>query len=305
MAAPLSDAHPPGELPPGTGLPVDVVIVAHNSGPLLTQAVESALAVLPPSQVLALDAGSADGSVAVLRRLYPDVRVLPVANRGFAAANNIGLGATDREFVLLLNPDAVLCPGALEALLARAREEREAGIVGATILAPDGSLQPDAFGRFPTVARLVLLHLRRAGVRLLAVRALGGRLAPSRLGGLRTRWRFGGRLARRESSSPLYVDWTTGACMLVRRRAVGEVGGMDERYFLYLEDVDWCLAMRRAGWEVLVEPQARCLHYLGQSGSAGERGRRAYRESLLYYARKHRQPGLWLLAAVRRLTAAR
>lgn len=89
--------------------------------------------------------------------------------------------------------------------------------------------------------------------------------------------------------------------MLVRRRAVAEVGGMDERFFLYLEDVDWCLRFRRAGWEVYVEPAAVCVHHLGRSGSGEGIGRRAYRRSLLHYARIHRLPGLALLALVQLL----
>ncbi len=110
-------------------------------------------------------------------------------------------------------------------------------------------------------------------------------------------------LSPRDFSRPKEVDWTTGACMLVRRAAVDQVGDMDEDFFLFYEDVDWCRRMRDAGWQVLVEPTALCVHHLGKSGGGtiSARSREAYRDAFAHYCHKH---GLWGLNAVVRIASA-
>ena len=225
--------------------------------------------------VWVVDAGSSDGSVDVLERRVPGVHVIRGGNEGFAAGNNRGLAATGSSFALLLNPDALLLPGALERLLATAAEHPLAAIVAPLVLNLDGTVQANSFGRFPTL---------RSAIGLWSWRAL------QRVRGNRT---FS-PAAPRDTSA---VDWVTGAAMLVRRTAVDSVGGLDEGFFLYYEDAEWCHRMWEAGWEVLVEPRAQVAHALGGAGASGGARERAYRASFLRYCDLH---GLWALKAVAR-----
>ncbi len=226
-----------------------------------------------------VDAQSTDGSVEALgvdgKGSRDAVHIMRVANNGFAAGNNRGIAAGSAPFVLLLNPDATLGPGALEALLATAEAWPQAAIVGALIRGPAGGVQSGSFGRFPSLPAVAGLHL----------------------------WRLAQRLRRNTQLSPKAprrtapVDWVTGAAMLVRRAAITEVGGLDEGFFLYYEDIDWCRRMRAGGWEILLEPAAKVVHHLG--GSEGPRAAisEAYRTSFFRYCDLY---GLWGLKAVSR-----
>lgn len=255
---------------------VDVVIVAHNSGELLVDAIRSAARQAREERVWVMDAESTDGSTKSIAQAFPGSHVLPVPNAGFSASNNRGIERTSCEFVLLLNPDAELQAGALEALVATARSDTRIGIVGPLVLGMDGLVQPGSFGRFPTLARRVSLALSRGLHRL---------------------------IGRRESSphapkSRADVDWVTGACMLARRAAIEDAGPMDEAFFVYYEDIEWCHRMRDRGWRVVLEPSARCVHRLGQSGAPGRAMSRAYRDSFYRYCDLY---GLWGLKAAARL----
>lgn len=266
---------------------IDVVIVAHNSGVHLAEAVESAVDQAGPGHVWVIDAESTDGSVAALhessapakKALAESIHILAVPNTGFAAGCNRGVQETNSSLILLLNPDAVLLPGALAALTMTIGAEPRAGIVGALILDPDGTVQSDSYGRFPTLARVLAKHLRRAAVRPLAK----------------------SRRSPKQPMSTAQVDWVTGATMLVRRAAIAEVGPMDEGFFLYYEDVDWCHRMNDSGWKVMLEPTARVLHYLGGSGSSQTIVAQAYRDSFYRYCKLH---GLWGLKLVSRVGLA-
>lgn len=245
---------------------VDVIIVAHDAGALLQDAVRSASEQVGAECVWVMDAESTDDSVEPVATQFPQARVVRVPNAGFSASNNRGIEATHAPFVLLLNPDAMLLPGAVDAVLASADANPRAGIIGALVLNPDGSAQAEGHGHYP-------------GVR----RALGYRI-------WRTWQRFRGNSAYspRIPRGTAHVQWVTGAAMLVRRTAIDDVGMLDERFFLYLEDVDWCRRMRDAGWDVLLEPKARVIHHLQQSGVGKAVLADAYVESLMLYCDKYR-----------------
>ena len=255
----------------------DVVIVAHNSGPLLAEAVASAISQASATNVWVVDAESTDGSVEAVRA--SGVNLIPVSNRGFSASNNRGIESGLAPFVLLLNPDAVLHPGSLETLVAAAEARPEVGIVGALVIDADGSVQPGSFGRFPSLLSEIGLRLRRA-------------------------WKPLHRNSARSPKVPRStrpVDWVTGAAMLVRRTAIAEVGPLDEGFFLYYEDVDWCHRMRAGGWQVLLEPAAIVTHHQGASGVPRGPVAQAYRASFYRYCDLH---GLWGLRAASRLGLA-
>jgi N-acetylglucosaminyl-diphospho-decaprenol L-rhamnosyltransferase len=255
---------------------LDVVIVAHNPGHLLIEAVASAVEQAGAERVWVMDADTSDGSIEVLLRQGHAVHVVPVRNPGFAAANNRGIQLTSSPFILLLNPDAVLCPAALDALLVTAKANPRAGIVGPLVMNTDASVQANSFGRFPSLVTSLGLHLWRI------IQRLRGNV----------------RLSPKAPTSTRSVDWVTGAAMLVRRAAVDDVGPMDEGFFLYYEDVEWCHRMRDHTWDVLLEPEARVVHCLGGSAAPRDTVARAYRASFYRYCGLY---DLWGLKALSRL----
>jgi N-acetylglucosaminyl-diphospho-decaprenol L-rhamnosyltransferase len=234
-----------------------------------------------PLEILVVDNASGDDSAARVRAAYPGVTVIESpANRGFAAGVNIGLKAARGEWLLILNPDVVVRNGSLDALLDFLKSNPRAGIAAAKLLNPDGSLQHTCrtYYTFGTI----LLRRTFLGKLFPNSRALRDHL-----------------MLDYDHESPRNVDWVAGACLLVRREALEEVGPMDERYFLYFEDVDWCTRMHRRGWGVWYVPQAVMTHGYRRASAGGfSRATRAHAESLLrfwekwsavlYLVRRHR-----------------
>jgi GT2 family glycosyltransferase len=247
---------------------VSVVIVSYNTREELLRCLATLRGAPLALEVLVVDNASEDGSVAAVREAFPEVRVREMAeNLGFSRATNRGMRQARGEFVLLLNSDAELRPGALEAMVDLLRARPEAAIVGPRTVSTDGSPQV-SFGPDLTPwnewgqARLV------RGVRERRPAAL--------------------QEAARRASREQEVDWVSGACLLARRRVLDEVGGFDEAFFLYEEDADLCRRVRRAGHKVVYEPRAEVLHHLGRSMARDpERARREYDQSHLLYYRKH------------------
>ena len=240
-----------------------VVVVTYDAMPWIERCLES----VSQSRVLVVDCGSRDGTVTAVRSRFPGVTLVEVENRGLGAAWNVGLRAVESRYALLLNADAWLVGDALARLVAFADEHREAAIVAPRLLNPNGSLQRSVRG-FPTLWRLATEYLF---LRKLAPRS---RLLNSFYGG------------GFEYDAPRSVEFVMGACMLVRREAVGQVGYLDEDYFLFSEETDWCFRFRAAGWKIFFDPDAECVH-VGGASHAG----RLYRENLrghLLFFWKHR-----------------
>lgn len=221
------------------------VVVNYNAGPALLDCVAT-LEGGDPDEVVVVDNASSDGSVETLRRAHPDVVVIPSgANLGYARAANRGIAATSAPVVAVLNPDTRLRPGAAKALLARFDAEADLGAVGPQLLNPDGTVYPSA--------RLVPSLVDAVGHGLLWF------LWPDNPFTRRY------RQADADRDQPRDVDWVSGAAVWLRRSAVDAVGGWDERYFMYVEDVDLCWRLREAGWRVAYEPGAAVEHLLGLS----------------------------------------
>jgi N-acetylglucosaminyl-diphospho-decaprenol L-rhamnosyltransferase len=197
-------------------------------------------------RVVVVDNESHDGSADAVARADPDAVFMSTgANLGFGTAANRGVAATDTEYVMILNPDAVVEPGATKMLAEVLDTEPGVAIVGPGVENPDGTLYPSA-RRFPDLT-VAIGH------------AFLGFVWPEN--------RFSREYKmldqdRRQSSD---VDWVSGTCMLARRSAFDEVGGFDEAYFMYVEDVDLCWRLGRAGWRVGYEPRARVVHTIGAS----------------------------------------
>jgi GT2 family glycosyltransferase len=235
----------------GFVMPVDlsVVIVNHNHRPVIEKCFES-LHSLPDRatfEVMLIDNACADGAATWVAKNYPQVMVhRNSACRGFAANVNAGIRALGGgRYVLLLNPDVICIPGLLDRLVSFMDEHPDTGIAAPQLFYPDGTVQPNV-RRFPRPATLALRALHIDAV--------------WKSPGLR-RYLMEGE---RPAASP--VDWVTGAALMARRAAVESVGLLDERYFLYWEDLDWCYRMRRAGWSVHQVPQARAIHLERREG---------------------------------------
>ena len=201
-------------------------------------------------EIVVVDNDSRDGTIEALAAEFPEVRVIANPdNAGYARAVNQGLAATRGAFALILNPDCEVRAGALRALLGHLAARPRAGLAGPRILNPDGSLEYSARS-FPDP--LTFLFNRYS----LLTQLFPGNPFSRRY--LLTDW---------DHASVREVDWISGACMLARREAVGEVGGMDEAFFMFNEDVDWCRRMKQAGWTVSYEPAAVVVHHIGASRS--------------------------------------
>ncbi len=221
------------------------VVVNFNAGDLLANCVAS-LRAEAVERVIVVDNGSTDGSLTVLRKLEPDADVIQTgANLGYGKAANLGALGVRTDYLLVLNPDTVTAPGALAPLVAALAEDPRVGLVGPRLLNPDGSFYPT--GRaFPTRTDAI-------GHALLSL------IAPRNRFTARYKLLDWDRAGRRE------VDWISGACFLARRQAWEELGGFDEAFFMYMEDVDLCWRAWRAGWAVAFEPASEVTHIQGAS----------------------------------------
>jgi GT2 family glycosyltransferase len=198
------------------------------------------------AEVVVVDNASHDGSADMVEASFPWVRLIRAPrNGGFAYGNNLALRGISGDNVLLLNPDSLLPPGSLQLLLERATAHPEAGIVGPKLLRPDGSMHLACRRSFPTPS---VAFYRLSGLsRLFPTSPMFGRY----------------NLTYVDPDVPLEVDSVCGACMLIRRVVLERIGLLDERFFMYGEDLDWCLRTRAAGWTVRYEPAIVVQHQHG------------------------------------------
>jgi hypothetical protein len=267
-----------GSLPEGieerlTEVDCSVCIVTYQSAAFLRGCLRSLYESAPRSsfEVVVVDNGSDDGVQAMLGREFPSVHLIQnLKNEGYTRPMNQALRAGRGAFLLQLNPDTIVLPQALDQLVASLRSHPEVGIVGPKVLNRDGTLQ---------------MPCRRGEPRPLAVIAYFtglARLFPKsrRLGGY--------LLNYLEEDQPAEVAGVSGSCMLIRREVVDQIGYLDERYFAYQEDADYCFRARQAGWKVMYFPEAQIVHFGGQGGSRVQPYRSIvawHRSYWLYYRR--------------------
>jgi N-acetylglucosaminyl-diphospho-decaprenol L-rhamnosyltransferase len=242
---------------------LEVVIVSHGAEGLLRSCLRS-LREHPAEgemRVTVVDSGSPDSTPDMVEREFPDVRLLRRGNIGFSAANNLVLRESEAGAVLLLNPDTEVRAGALDAALARLRSELRIGMVGIKLLTESGELDHACKRSFPTPLS-ALAHFTGIG----RSESASGALSQYRATHL-------------DDDEPGEVDAVNGAFMLCRAEAVREVGLLDEGYWLYMEDLDWCRRFWQAGWKVFYEPTGVALHVKGGSSGA----RRAPRQEIAFH----------------------
>lgn len=222
------------------------------------------------AEVTVVDNASADDSVAMLAQDYPWVRI--VANRdnlGFTRANNQGLAVSRGRYLLLLNPDTELAPDALKLLLAYAETHPQAGVIGPQLRYGDGSMQSSR-RRFPTLATFFLES------------TVVQRWWPRNQ--VLTRY----YMLDRPDDAISQVDWIVGACMVVRRAVLEQIGGFDEGFFMYSEELDLCRRADHAGWQVVWLPAAVVTHHEGKSSEQVVAARHIrFHSSRLRYVRKY------------------
>ncbi len=243
---------------------VDIVIVSFNTARLLADLLHSVPADAAGLQckTIVVDNASNDGTPDIVSREFPDVKLIAnTTNVGFGAANNQGFRAGSGRYIVFLNSDTIVPTGTLTELVRFMDERPRAGACSPRLVRPDGHAQPFAFGGDPTPGYLFVRGWARV---------------------FRHRW-----LHDWETRQIQRVDWVSGACLVARRDALEQIGGFDERYFLYFEDNDLCLRLRRAGWEVWYNPAVTITHLGGASAQQSSSAIRWYDASLRYFYAKH------------------
>lgn len=240
-------SHGPAE---GAAPDVSIIVTNYNTRDLLRACFASMEGRLgrPWLEVILVDNASADGSAEMTREEFPDVRVfVQERNEGFAHANNRGIRASRGRHVLILNSDTEIVDDALERMRDHMDAHPDIGALGARLLNTDGTVQLSCRS-FPSY-RTVLFHRY----------SLMTRLFP------RNRYSAEYLMTDTNHDETMDVDWVSGACMMVRRETMDAVGLLDEGFFMYAEDVDWCYRMKQAGWRVCYLPQAEVRHHIGRS----------------------------------------
>jgi len=254
---------------------LSIVIVNWNTKDLLIKCLGSIDQTIQGAgvEVFVVDNGSRDGSGAAVKEEFPKATLIEnTVNLGYARANNQALHLSQGKYLLLLNPDTQPREGAIEKLISFMDDHLEAGVVGPQLLNGDGSKQ-NSIANFPSLATELL------NKNLL-------------------RWLFPEKFPGKERDyrEPIEVDSVIGACMMVRRDAMDQVGLLDEDYFLFLEETDWCYRMKRAGWKIYHLPQAEIYHFQGKS-TEGEkrRAKLEYYRSRYIFFKKNRGRFRWFI----------
>lgn len=267
---------------------LSILIVSWNTRALLQACLESIYANPPvaPFEVLVVDNASQDGSQEMVRSRFPQVRLNASAeNLGFAGGNNRAYMDSCGEYVLMLNPDTEVRPGALQTLVDFLDRYPQAGGVGARLLNADGSMQPSCSPE-PTLRREFARLFHLPGVRPDGYYTMDG-------------WAL---------DQPRPVDVLLGACLLLRRTALdaqavspsNPTGLLDEDYFVYSEEVDLCYRLKGSGWLLYWEPRAQVVHYGGQSTRqvATEMFLNLYQGKVLYFRKNHNRPAVLAYKAI-------
>jgi len=265
---------------------LSIVIINWNVRELLKSCLQSIYHSLDTQQALAIetivvDNASTDGSVKMVRQDFPQVKLIANSdNPGFTGGNNQGINASRGRNILLLNPDTKILGDALTRMALYMDAHPDIGALGPMLLNSDGSIQSSR-RRFPTPATAfwesTVLQNWFPRHRLLADYYL----------------------LDKPDDAILKVDWVTGACIMIRREALEQVGLLDDGYFMYSEELDWCRRAKTAGWQVVYYPEAKVIHYGGQSSEQVKAFQiTCFNQSKIRYFDKHHGP---LLAVTLRI----
>ncbi len=269
--------------------------MSYNTRDLLARCVASlpAAAAGLALQTIVVDNGSRDGSLVAVRERFPDVVAIDSGgNLGFAKANNLGFERAVGRVRVWLNPDCEMSPGSLRALVSYLDEHPEVGAVGPRLDYEDGRSQPSA-QRFPSALRVLVhfLGLARWAPRLpVGIRRVLGRVMGGEARGYLD--------ALSPGDGPRAVDWVSGACIAVRAEVARRVGPLDEGYFMYSEDTDWCQRVHQHGWDIHFVPTIAVVHQVGASAPSNPLVVEQYYRSLLRYFSRHRPGSFWAIRSL-------
>ncbi|PID85069.1 MAG: glycosyl transferase [Chloroflexi bacterium] len=249
---------------------LSIIIVSWNVADLLRDCLHSIVAGRGELelQVIVVDSASSDNSVAMVRDEFPWVELLACdENVGFPKGNNLGLARANGRYVLLLNPDTVILGDALPQMMSFMRQNSGVGVLGCQLLNADGTVQSSK-RRFPTLATA---FFESTWLEFAAPKGVLKRYYAEDL----------------PDDATNDVDWVVGACMLLPTQVVAAVGGMDEAYFMYSEELDWCRRIKDSGWRVVYYPEAKIIHLVGQSSDQAVVARHInFQQAKLRYFRK-------------------
>lgn len=259
---------------------LSIIIVNWNTKEYLLRCLRSLfqLKERESCEVIVVDNGSQDGSAKEVKRAFPNIDLIVIVNEqnfGFAKATNQGIKYSSGRYVLLLNPDTEVKEGSIGRLVDFMKNHPHAGVSGAQLLNEDGSRQ-NSIANFPSLATELLN------------KSLLRRLFPEKFPG-----------KEKDYPGPIEVDSVIGACMLVRRQAMEEVGILDEDYFLFFEETDWCYRMKNAGWKVYHVPQAKIVHFQGRGAESRKKEAKVeYYASRYQFFKKNRGRLQWFLLLI-------
>ncbi|MBZ0293757.1 MAG: glycosyltransferase family 2 protein [Anaerolineae bacterium] len=259
---------------------LSIIIVSWNVADLLAVCLDTIFARSSPDlEVIVVDSASSDHTVTMLQERYPQVRLLPqTENLGFSRCNNIGLAAAQGRHVLLLNPDTEIRSDALAQMVAYLDAHQDVGIVGPRTLNTDGTTQSTRRS-FPTVP---LAFFESTWLQPLTPKSM-----------LTCYYR-----SDQPDDGVFDVDWVQGSALMARREVYQQIGGMDEGYVMFSEELDWCKRARDAGWRVVYLGTATIIHHGGKSTDQVVARRHIhFQESKLRYFRKYH--GRWVAAVLR------
>ena len=258
---------------------VSVIVVSYNTRDMTLRCLDAVFTEIGSlsAEVIVVDNASSDDSAEAIRQRFPDARVIVTENNlGFARGNNVGMSQARGRYFLLINSDAFVQSGSIGEMMGYLNSHPEMALVGPMLMNADGTLQRSCY-RYPTPGR--------AWAENLWISAAFG--LEHALGDYR-KW---------PHDQTREVDWVIGACLMVRREVYRQIGGFDERFFMYAEETDWQLRMRKAGWKIGFTPAARVIHLGGISGKGEQKLiNRHFFDSLDRYELKHHGYfGLFLL----------
>ncbi len=223
---------------------ISFIIVNWNTADLLFNCIKSIKDTISgyEYEIILVDNGSIDNSISLIKTKFPQTIIIPnTKNQGFSRAVNQGIKISNGDFVCLLNTDAVLMPGAVATLIGYLKENKKAGVCGGQLIFEDGRKQ-NSFDNYPNL----FTELTNKSL----LRILMPQRFPSKI---------------KEYNLPINVESIIGACMMIKRECINKVGLLDENYFFFLEETDWCYRINRAGYDIVFVPSAKIVHLQGKS----------------------------------------
>lgn len=258
---------------------LSIIILNYNTKDLLAQAIDSINTKID-HEIIVVDNASTDGSSQFIQKKYPSVKLIKAEkNLGFAAGNNLGLKAAHGDFVLLLNSDTQIIADAIDQCVSYLKSNNHIGILTPKLILPDGAIDLACHRGFPTLTNSLFYFLKIEQT-------------------FPTIPFFSGYHQTYQDFDQIHqVDAVSGAAMFIRKKVIDQIGLLDERFFMYAEDIDFCLRAKNSGWQIVYFPEGTVIHHKGSSGTKStEKSTQSHTRHHFYHTMKqyfdkhHRHP---------------